>query len=260
MSYPCVGLYGMQPDRFLDCLATDAARLREVAGRDLSAPVPSCPEWTAADLVRHVAEVYLHKTETMRRGQWPRPWPPDLAGESPLPALDRAYAALLAEFAARAPAESTLTWYPPEQTVGFWIRRMAQETVIHRVDAELAAGEGIAPIPDDLAVDGIDEVLVRFLCYGSTAWTEDFGDALADCDGRAVLVRADGRSWLVRPTTTGVEVTPGGDGGSADAAVSGAPADVLLWLWRRADDAAVHVDGDPTAVVNVRQLLGYATQ
>ena len=44
---------------------------------------------------------------------------------------------------------------------------MAQETVIHRVDAELAAGEPIAPIPDDLAVDGIDEVLERFLAYGS---------------------------------------------------------------------------------------------
>ena len=49
----------------------------------------------------------------------------------------------------------------------FWIRRMAQETVIHRVDAELALGEPFAPIPDDLALDGIDEVLERFLAFGT---------------------------------------------------------------------------------------------
>jgi hypothetical protein len=33
--------------------------------------------------------------------------------------------------ASRDPAGS---WYTPDQTVGFWIRRMAQETVIHRID------------------------------------------------------------------------------------------------------------------------------
>lgn len=249
----------MEHERYLDCLAADAARLRDVASRDLSAPVPSCPEWTVADLVSHVAEVYLHKTETMRRGEWPRPWPPDLTGEDPLAASDRAYAGLLAEFAARKPAEPTLTWYEPEQTVGFWIRRMAQETVIHRVDAELALGEPLAAIPDDLALDGVDEVLVRFLSYGSRVWTEDFGDGLADCDGRSVLVRAGGEGWLVRPTTAGVEVTPGGGGGQADATVSGGPVDVLLWLWRRVDDDAVEIGGDHAPVAKVRQLLGYAT-
>jgi hypothetical protein len=40
---------------------------------------------------------------------------------------------------------------------------MAQETVIHRVDAELAAGAPVAVIPGDLAADGIDELLAAFV-------------------------------------------------------------------------------------------------
>ena len=74
--------------------------------------------------------------------------------------LDRAYAALTSKFAARRPEEQAYTWYSPDQRVGFWIRRMAQETVIHRVDAELADGELLAAIPADLAADGIDELLI----------------------------------------------------------------------------------------------------
>ena len=42
---------------------------------------------------------------------------------------------------------------------------MAQETVIHRIDAELGADVPIAPIPDDLAIDGIDELLKVFVAY-----------------------------------------------------------------------------------------------
>jgi hypothetical protein len=51
----------------------------------------------------------------------------------------------------------------PDQTVGFWIRRMAQETVVHRVDAELAAEVAPGAIPDDIALDGIDEFLIAFI-------------------------------------------------------------------------------------------------
>ena len=68
---------------------------------------------------------------------WP---PPGLDDEAPLPLLARAYGELMAEFSQRAPTDPTPTWYDPDQTVAFWIRRMAQETVIHRIDAEQAAG------------------------------------------------------------------------------------------------------------------------
>jgi uncharacterized protein (TIGR03083 family) len=241
-------------------LAADAARLREAAARDLSAPVPSCPEWTVTDLVGHVAEVYLHKTECMRRNARPEDWPSGPSGEQPLTLFDRAYAALSAEFAARPPESPAWTWYAPEQNVGFWLRRMAQETVIHRVDAELAAGLPVSPIPDDLAVDGVDEVLERFLAYGSRVWKEDFGNMLDDLgalDGRAVRVSTGERAWLVRAAKDGVSVS--GQGDSA-ASVSGAPQPLLLWLWRRTGDEVVTVDGDRALVAKLRELLGAATQ
>ncbi|HKH56652.1 MAG TPA: maleylpyruvate isomerase N-terminal domain-containing protein, partial [Propionibacteriaceae bacterium] len=129
---------GMEYSRFLDCFATDFARLRALVPTDPAAAVPSCPGWTVADLTRHVGEVYLHKTLAMREGVEPEPWPPkELADEEPLALLDRAYADLINEFATRKPEDPAGSWYTPDQTVGFWIRRMAQETVIHRIDAEL---------------------------------------------------------------------------------------------------------------------------
>jgi uncharacterized protein (TIGR03083 family) len=279
----------MQHTRFLECLAEDASRLREVAAGDLGAPVPTCPDWTVADLVRHVGQVYLHKTECMRLNAFPRPWPPDLAAEEPLALLDRSYAALTGEFAARAPDSPSVTWFEPEQTVGFWARRMAQETVIHRLDAELALGASPAPIPADLAVDGVDEVLVRFLAYGSTEWREDFGELLDDCDGRAVGVRAGDSTWLVQLTKDGVKVSGPGDAGAGAAAVaatvsgpgdavagvtvsgpgdtdarvaatvSGAPDALLIWLWRRSGDEAITTHGDPAVIGKLWQLLGAAT-
>src|SRR5438128_10435500 len=167
----------MEYSRFLDCLAVDFARLRAIVLTDPAAKVPSCPGWTVADLTRHVGEVYLHKTVTMREGAEPDTWPPkELAHEQPLALLDRAYAGLLDEFAARKPEDPAASWYIPDQTVGFWIRRMAQETVIHRIDAELAAGLPVTPVPDDLAADGVDEVLKRMLAYGSVTWPEDFAE------------------------------------------------------------------------------------
>ena len=68
-----------------------------------------------------------------------------------LPLLERAYGELMAEFSQHAPTDPTPTWYDPDQTVAFWIRRMAQETVIHRIDAELGVREQVTPVAGDLA-------------------------------------------------------------------------------------------------------------
>ncbi len=246
----------MENKRLLECLDADFARLRDVAATaDLTATVPSCPDWTVADLVRHVGAVYLHKVECMRLGGPPKPWPPEgLNDEEPLALLDRAYAALSAEFAARDPASQAFTWYGPDQTVGFWIRRMAQETVIHRVDAELGAGVPHAQIPDDLAIDGIDELLVAFVEYGTKTWPDEFTEMLGSTDGRAVRVEANGSAWLVRPTPEGVHVRVS-DVESAEAVVRGDPTDVLLWLWNRAGDGTVERTGDADVLATLRRVL-----
>jgi hypothetical protein len=48
--------------------------------------------------------------------------------------------------------------------------------------------------------------------------------------------------------------------GQAAAQVSGDPATVLLWLWRRAGDEAVRIDGDAAAVGRLREMMEAATQ
>lgn len=243
---------------FLTPLSVDLDRLVEVSADNLDAKVPTCPEWSVDDLVRHVAEVYLHKVACMRLNAAPSPWPLDLSGEATLPLLARAYGELTDEFAARAPQLPAHTWHDPDQTVGFWVRRMAQETVIHRIDAELAAGVPSRTVPDDLALDGIDELLDIFLAWSSVKWHDEFAAALSTSDGRRVAVVAAGERWLITPGPDGVVVTRGDE--LADAEVRGSPDAVLRWLWRRADDSIVTIGGDLALVARLHELLGLATQ
>jgi uncharacterized protein (TIGR03083 family) len=270
----------MEDSEFLACLAADYGDLRDAAAAvEPATAVPSCPGWTVSDLVFHVATVYLHKVTVMRTGEWPRDWPPPgLAAEPPLAALGRTYGLLRAEFTARASSSPTPTWYDPDQTVAFWIRRMAQETVIHRIDAELAAGLPVTPVPAALAVDGIDEVLKRFLAFGSVGWAHEFallkGERLAGQDGSDTITVVAGRTgwtgrtaWTVRPSSGAVQVE---DGGSDDPRVriEGAPDRVLRWLWGRGDrggDAraghdGISLTGDPAWADYLRRLLDAVTQ
>ena len=173
--------------------------------------------------------------------------------------LDRAYAGLRHEFATRRPEDPASAWYGPDQTVGFWIRRMAQETAIHRIDAELGTGQPVAAIPDDLAVDGIDELLA-FVVYGATEWADHFADVVAGSPGRTYAIRADGAAWQVR-TGPGQFAVEHGSADRADATVSGPPAAVLRWVWNRESGPGdVTVEGTPEAVDELKRCIATATQ
>ena len=252
----------MEFSRLLDCLESDFTRLRSVVPTNPDAAVPTCPGWTVADLTRHVGQVYLHKTTAMREGAEPDDdWPPkELAEEEPLALLDRAYAELRHEFATRRPEDPVGTWYTRDQTVGFLIRRMAQETVIHRIDAELGAGQPVAPIPDDLAIDGVDELLKVFVAYGVAEWSQYFTDVLAGSPGRTYAVRTDGAAWRVR-TGPGTFTVADGAADPADVTVSGPPAAVLRWVWNReSGPSGVTVQGPPEAVEELKRCITTATQ
>lgn len=252
----------MDESRYLECLAADHGDLRDAAASvELTVPVPACPGWTMSDLVVHVAQVYLHKVTVMRTGQWPEQWPPPgQARQAELPMLGRAYGALIAEFRARQPADPTPTWYDPDQTVAFWIRRMAQETVVHRIDAELAAGLPVTPVPADLAVDGVDEVLKRFLGYDAEALSQLEGGHLASGGVQdTITVLAGPTAWTVRPSPREVVVTDG-PAENPRVVVQAAPEPMLRWLWGRGGDAAVQVSGDQAWADYLRRMLAATTQ
>jgi uncharacterized protein (TIGR03083 family) len=257
-------------------MGADYRRIREVVPGHLEARVPTCPDWTVADLTRHVGQVYLHKVECTRAGaQRETDWPPaGLRNEEPVALLDRSYAELVAELTTRNPMDLGGTWYPPDPTVGFWFRRMAQESVIHRIDAELGAGVPVSAIPDDLALDGIDELLKVFVAYAVTAWGEYFTEALAGSPGRTLKIQtmadagSPGAAWVVNTFPSGLTVEGGPDEKPAedtvaDVVISGTPANVLRWSWNRetpGEPSRVAVEGSLDALAEFQRCVVIATQ
>lgn len=124
-------------------------------------------------------------------------------------------------------------------TMGFWARRQAHETAIHRLDAEHAkAGSGLSSaVPlsifdPDLAADGVDEALM--LWVPRTPATEPR-------EGSVSFHATDvDRAWLVRlqpgvaPETRPARRT---DGDGADATVIGTADAVYRAAWHRPSTA-----------------------
>ncbi|MBO0828186.1 MAG: maleylpyruvate isomerase family mycothiol-dependent enzyme [Streptosporangiales bacterium] len=240
----------MDAARYLDLLRADSDRLLEVSRGRLGAPVPSCPGWTVDDLAEHVAYVYGHKVVCILEQRPPESWPPARPEGDVLDWLRGSRDRLVAEFESHRPGDPSYTPHAPDQTVGYWYRRMALETAVHRVDAELAAGTP-SPVADDLAVDGVDEILDVFL---SRDWSGDPQPGSA----ASVELLTGGGAWEVALLPDSVVCSPP-TGRDVEATVEGAPSELLLWLWGRAPDSAVRVTGEPDAVRVLRDRLRLVT-
>lgn len=250
----------MDSARLLECLASDSARLRAVATRDLNAPVPTCPGWTVEDLVRHVAHGYLNVVV-------PRLLPPehapthDLSALEPLAALELGYTAMTSAFAAHAAHDDPRPATP--DTARFWIRRMAHETVIHRVDAELALHETPAPIPPDQALDGVEEFLTVFLAQETQQWTDQYAADLSDWAQRWLLLSAGDAHWRIVVRANGVYATPldppSAPHDTPAASIRAEPDVLLRWFYNRADPNLVTTTGDQRMAAQLRRLLTAVT-
>lgn len=245
-------------DRYLELIEADSRRLSELARRDLAAPVPTCPGWDVRQLVEHTAEVFQHKIACTRLGRSPENWPPPVPPGDPVDWLDASLDELLELLRERGPDAHSATWYPPDQTVGFWYRRMAHEAAIHRLDAEIVFDQ-TTPIDTELATDGIDEVLELFLEGDWTdqpadEWMGVSPDAGAD---QPVAVIAGTNTWRVTLYPDRVDVADGP--GEVEATVGGDPSAVDRWLWGRASDDDIRIDG-AAAVRALRDRLVLATQ
>jgi uncharacterized protein (TIGR03083 family) len=245
----------MEPAAMLAQLASDGAALR-AAAKDLDAAVPTCPGWAVRDAVEHTAVVYAHKSTIIEGSlqEPPRPWPPAFMFDDVRNFYDEQLHRVLEALTSRAPATPVWTWFEPEQTVGFWIRRMMQETVIHRADVESAIG-GRPDIPDEVAVDGIDELIDRMLCEDD----EDYYEGGAPGTGERVAVTAAGSAWTV---TLGPEVASftREAAADADATITGDAGTLLLALWNRLPYSAVATTGDEAALGALRALVVATTQ
>lgn len=242
----------LAPDTYLAHIRSDAARMADLAARNLDGAIPACPGWDVREALIHTGEVYSHKVVCMRTGRRPDDWNHGPAvGENAVQWFAARTAELLGELRERDPGSPAFSWYEPQQNVAFWYRRMAQETVVHRVDIE-SAFDVVTPVGDALAVDGVDEVLDWFLSYQA----EDVGP---DGPGRGtVAVRTGDHIWRVTLDPDDVVLVRGR--GPADAVVTGEPSELLLWLWGRRPQAAVTVEGDQALLDGMRARLQVVTQ
>lgn len=228
--------------------------------------VPGCPGLTLTEAARHVGSVYRMLWLWLREGTRPRDWQREPRQDQDLPAFLRTgVAPLLTELAAHDPDEPCETWWSVEPNFGFWRRRMAHETTVHRVDVQGAARGPVDPVPEDIAIDGIDEVL--------TLWFEHRLQVLGIVGTRdySVAVRTGGREWITRASPSGTSTvrvwSVAGDAGDTalrpgteNSVVSGTPMAVYLWLWGRVPDSRVTFEGDRDATAQLWALLRLATR
>ncbi|MGH3587273.1 MAG: maleylpyruvate isomerase family mycothiol-dependent enzyme [Pseudonocardia sp.] len=155
----------LRDDRYLTALTTQSALFAEaLRGPDLQQRVPTCPEWTLYQLAEHVGQAHRRATKLIIRRATA---PPDIneLGNAATPEDPDKLATWLRDGATdlvdaiRAAGPQTPVWsWSDDQSVGFWARRMAHETAVHRADIELALGNVFA-VEADLAADAISEWL-----------------------------------------------------------------------------------------------------
>lgn len=209
-----------------------------VADYDPGLPIPTCPEWNLRQLATHLGRVHRWVAEmTGRRSAEAMPFRQVPDGRYPEHRADqalwlRAGARRVVE-AVRAAGESPLWVGEGTGPASFWARRMAHETLVHRIDGQLAAGAE-PQIDVVLAADAIDEFLG--LVSGPRYQQQDGVDGALPA-GTVMHLHAtdDGLvgagEWLVRQGTGGISVDRGH--GKGDVAVSGPAASLLLTLVRR---------------------------
>jgi hypothetical protein len=145
------------------------------------------------------------------------------------------------------PQTKAWTW-ADDKTAGFWLRRITPDTLVHRLDAELAVGREVSLAPD-LAADSISDLLDMFSILPRI---DDF-PALAELRGSGQTLHFHATDpglgaageWLARRTPSGVAWEH--RHGRGDAALRGRALDLLLVLSRRAplDGSRVQALGDP---------------
>src|SRR5262245_1493080 len=219
-----------------------------VSQNDQDMRIPACPDWSLRQLATHVGRAHRWAGEIVstRSAEFIEfRSVPD--GKSP-PGADGQASWLTAGVSrlidAATAAGDDLVWaFTTLAPASFWARRMAQETLVHLADVQLAVGD-VADIPPDLAADAIDEWLT--VMSRLNAGGNDLASVMPA--GTAMRVRVTGSGaageWLVRHLSEGVQVhrAPG----SSDVTVSGPASDVLLALMRRIPitTPSVQVSGD----------------
>lgn len=229
----------MDPAHRLARLEADGTRLIDVAARDLAASVPACPGWDTAKLLAHVGRVWRSigahvatRATEMIPGDEIESAP---EGDAVVAFARTGLTEVVSAFGGVDPTTPVWTW-AGDGTVAFYLRRVHQETLVHRVDAEQALGEASVVGSDDGA-DGVDELFTVLV-------------AGRDHDlpsGTLHLHRTDGEGeWMLDVVDGRIDVRH--EHAKGDAALRGAGDELLLAVWGRRPLDGLELFGDRAVV------------
>ncbi len=248
----------MQDLAYERAVVEHADAVADALAAEPAAPVPACPGWDVAKLALHVGLVHVWAAAQVRSGSHAgvdQRGLPRAPGGPERVAWLRDAARDLARALQESPRDRPAgRWRGIEVDSGFWRRRVAQETAVHRVDADRAVGR-VTVLDGALAADGVDEVADLFLPLGDPL---DDGHRPA---GALHLVRDDGPGrWSLAVRADGRPVrAEGGPAGDArpSVTVTGPAASLLLVCWGRADAEPMRTAGDGTLLAAWSSILGW---
>ncbi len=233
--------------RLMDDRAT-AFRAAVAAAPSLDVRVPTCPEWTVFDLVQHLGEGRHRWAAIVAAG------PADTPPPTSAPVVPREREALLDWFTASTvalrdalreagPDRGCWTWWGPSQspqTTGAVARHQLQQVAVHTYDAQVAVGTP-QPLPDEVALDGVDEFLTT--CVANTAaWPHR--PAVIDYHA------TEGRSWRLWFSTDGARTTRLPEPAAAErpdvayVSARGTANELVMFFYGRIPADSLRVDGD----------------
>ena len=142
------------------------------------------------------------------------------------------------------PDRGCWTWWGPSQspqTTGAVARHQLQQLAVHTYDAQVAVGAP-QPLPDEVALDGVDEFLTT-CCATTAAWPHE--PAVVDyhaTEGRSwrLWLSADGARTARRPRRSVAGEGPE----AADVSARGTAHELVMFCYGRIPMDSLQLDGD----------------
>jgi len=225
----------------------------------VDAPVDACPGWDVRKLIEHMAYIHRWAGFAVRNGRAPETGEvavlADTADTTEMAAWLRAGGTTLADDLATADPQAE-TWhvFPAPKKMWEWARRQAQETSMHRWDAEMATA-GSSSIDATLAAEGVQEYLElglpRVLSRGE-------GVIPPESTLRITCTDVPG-DWTITSNAGHCLITGGTvvAGSAADAGLAGTAESLILVLMGRADRATIDIVGDARVADEWLSLPGW---
>lgn len=231
----------------LDALRIEGRGAARAADQRLDAAIPHL-DWDVADVLIHLGGVHRRFSRCLRRevDEWPGPETVDPPADDPLSWYLESLAGLVDALGSVRLDDTFVTWAGDQD--GHWIlRRMANETAVHRWDIESASGPP-EPLSPDLASDITEEFLTDIVDDRALAGVDD----TAAHDGATLHLHAtdveaaDAGEWFLTVTGDGLLVDRRHDKG--DVALRGPASDLALWLYGRIPAGRLDAFGAPADV------------